>query len=184
VRAIRRLIRDRAIDLVQLGGLVNPHAAIAARQEDIPVVWRILDTRPPMALRRIMMPLVLRLSDVVMTTGRAVAEVHPGAAGLGERVRPFYPPVDPDVFSAEDGDRDSARAELGFAPEDVVLVSVGNLNPAEGPRGSHSRRCAPPADHAAYQAPDCRRLSPRRTGPTRRASTALQASSALTSART
>jgi glycosyltransferase involved in cell wall biosynthesis len=132
VRAIRRLIRDRAIDLVQLGGLVNPHAAIAARQEDIPVVWRILDTRPPMALRRIMMPLVLRLSDVVMTTGRAVAEVHPGAAGLGERVRPFYPPVDPDVFSAEDGDRDSARAELGFAPEDVVLVSVGNLNPQKG----------------------------------------------------
>jgi glycosyltransferase involved in cell wall biosynthesis len=132
VSAIRRLIRDRAIDVVQIGGLVNPHAAIAARREDTPVVWQILDTRPPMALRRVMMPLVLRLSDVVMTTGRAVADVHPGAAGLGERLRPFYPPVEPEVFSAEYGDRSAARAEFGFGREDLVLVSVGNLNPQKG----------------------------------------------------
>jgi len=132
VGAIRRLIRDRAIDVVQLGGLVNPHAAIAARQDDTPVVWQILDTRPPMVLRRVMMPLVLRLADMVMTTGRAVADVHPGAAGLGERLAPFYPPVDPEAFSAERGDRDTARAEFGFAPEDLVLVTVGNLNPQKG----------------------------------------------------
>jgi glycosyltransferase involved in cell wall biosynthesis len=132
VGAIRRLIRERAIDIVQPGGLVNPHAAIAARQEDTPVVWQILDTRPPMALRRLMMPLVLRLSDVVMTTGRAVADAHPGATGLGERLWPFYPPVEPEVFSAEHGDRGAARAEFGFAREDLVLVSVGNLNPQKG----------------------------------------------------
>jgi glycosyltransferase involved in cell wall biosynthesis len=69
---------------------------------------------------------------MVMTTGRAVAEVHPGAAGLGERLASFYPPVDPKVFSLEHADRDAARAELGFAPEDLVLVSVGNLNPQKG----------------------------------------------------
>jgi glycosyltransferase involved in cell wall biosynthesis len=132
VRAIRGLIRELSIDVVQVGGLVNPHAAIAARQEGTPVVWELLDTRPPMALRRVLMPLVLRLSDIVMTTGRAVAHVHPGAAALGERLRPFYPPVDPEVFSAATGDRDTARAELGFAPEDLVLVSVGNLNPQKG----------------------------------------------------
>jgi hypothetical protein len=95
VGAIRRLIRDRAVDVVQIGGLLNPHAAIAARQEDTPIVWQILDTRSPMVLRRVMMPLVLRVSDMVMTTGRAVADVHPGAAGLGERLRRFYPPVEP-----------------------------------------------------------------------------------------
>jgi glycosyltransferase involved in cell wall biosynthesis len=145
VAAIRRLIRDRAIDVVQLGGLVNPHAAIAARQEGTPVVWQILDTRPPMALRRVMMPLVLRLSDIVMTTGRAVAEVHPGAAGLGERLMPFYPPVEPEFFSAEHGDRDTARAEVGFAPQDLVLVSVGNLNPQKG--HEHLLRAAALARH-------------------------------------
>jgi glycosyltransferase involved in cell wall biosynthesis len=132
VGAIRRQIRHRAIDVVQLGGLVNPHAAIAARQENTPVVWQILDTRTPMALRRLMMPLVLRLSDMVMTTGRAVADVHPGAAALGERIRPFYPPVEPDVFSPAHGDRGTARAQFGFAPDDVVLVGVGNLNPQKG----------------------------------------------------
>jgi glycosyltransferase involved in cell wall biosynthesis len=132
VGAIRRLIGEKAIDVVQLGGLVNPHAAIAARLEDTPVVWQILDTRTPMALRRVMMPLVRLLSDMVMTTGRAVADVHPGAAGLGERLRPFYPPVESEFFSAQHGDRDSARAQFGFAPEDLVLVSVGNLNPQKG----------------------------------------------------
>jgi glycosyltransferase involved in cell wall biosynthesis len=132
VGAIRRLIGEKEIDVVQLGGLVNPHAAIAARLEDRPVVWQILDTRPPMALRRVMMPLVRRLSDMVMTTGRAVADVHPGAAHLGERLRPFYPPVQPEIFSAEHRDRDSARAQFGFASEDLVLVSVGNLNPQKG----------------------------------------------------
>jgi glycosyltransferase involved in cell wall biosynthesis len=132
VGAIRRLIRDRAVDVVQIGGLLNPHAAIAARQEDTPIVWQILDTRSPMVLRRVMMPLVLRVADMVMTTGRAVADVHPGAAGLGERLGWFYPPVEPEVFSAEHGDRDTARAELGFAPEDLVLVGVGNLNPQKG----------------------------------------------------
>jgi len=132
VSAIRRLIRERGIDVVQLGGLVNPHAAIAARQEHTAIVWQLLDTRAPMTLRRIMMPLVLRLSDMVMTTGRAVADVHPGAARLGERLEPFYPPVEPEIFSAAHADRDTAREQLGFAPDDVVLVSIGNLNPQKG----------------------------------------------------
>jgi glycosyltransferase involved in cell wall biosynthesis len=132
VRAIRRLIRERGFDIVQIGGLVNPHGAFAARRENVPVVWQILDTRPPMALRRVMMPLVLRLADVVMTTGRAVADVHPGAAGLGERLRPFYPPVEPEVFAPASVDRETARAEFGFGSDDLVLVSVGNLNPQKG----------------------------------------------------
>jgi glycosyltransferase involved in cell wall biosynthesis len=132
VGSLRCLIRSRGQHVVQIGGLVNPHAAIAARLEGVPVVWQILDTRPPMALRRVMMPLVLRLSDVVMTTGRAVADAHPGAARLGERLQPFYPPVDPDVFSTVHANRYAARLQFGFAEEDVVLVSVGNLNPQKG----------------------------------------------------
>jgi hypothetical protein len=183
VVAIRRLIRDRAIDVVQVGGLVNPHAAIAARQEHTPVVWQILDARPPMALRWVMMPLVLRLADMVMTTGRAVADVHPGAAGLGERLVPFYPPVEPEVFSPEHGDRDTARAEFGFAPEDPVLVTVGTSIRRRGT----STCCAP---LRAPGAPDRRSRSSspvrltRRTAHTSRASTASRASSGSTSAAT
>jgi glycosyltransferase involved in cell wall biosynthesis len=132
VAALRRLIRSRHIDVVQIGGLVNPHGAIAARLEGVPVVWQILDTRPPMAFRRVMMPLVLRLSDVVMTTGRAVATMHPGADSIGDRLRPFFPPVEQEHFSRQGSDRGAARAAFGFSPGDTVLVSVGNVNPQKG----------------------------------------------------
>jgi glycosyltransferase involved in cell wall biosynthesis len=132
ILGIRKVIRARNIDLVQVGGLVNPHAAIAARLEKVAVVWQILDTRPPMALRRVMMPLVLRFSDVVMTTGRTVAKLHPGAERLGDRLRVFFPPVDPDAFHRVKISRSAARERFGFMPDDYVLGTVGNLNPQKG----------------------------------------------------
>lgn len=132
IRAMREIIREQKIDIVQLGGLVNPHGAIAGRREHAAVVWQLLDTRPPMAVRRLLMPLVVRLSDVVMTTGQAVARVHPGAAGLGERLLPFFPPVDPPTFDAGAIDREAARASFGFDREDLVVGTVGNLNPMKG----------------------------------------------------
>jgi glycosyltransferase involved in cell wall biosynthesis len=132
VRAIRTVVRERNIDIVKMNGLVNPHGAIAARLEGVPVVWQLVDTRPPMILRRAMMPLVTRLADVVMTTGRAVARVHPGAEALGERLHVYFPPVDQVSFDPSVVDRGAARLEFGFAPEDCVLGSVGNLNPQKG----------------------------------------------------
>jgi glycosyltransferase involved in cell wall biosynthesis len=132
IRAIREIIRERVIDIVQLGGLVNPHGAIAGRLENAAVVWQLLDTRPPMAVRRLLMPLVVRLSDAVMTTGQAVARVHPGAAGLGERLLPFFPPVDPTAFDVGAIDREAARTSFGFDPDDLVVGTVGNLNPMKG----------------------------------------------------
>ncbi len=132
VRAIRRLIRERGIDVVQVNGLINPQGAIAARLEGVPVVWQLLDTRPPMALRRLMMPLVTRLANVVMSTGQAVAHAHPGAESLGERLLIYFPPSDPEAFDPGSVDRDAARAHLGFATDDVVLGTIGNLNPQKG----------------------------------------------------
>ena len=132
IRTIRTIVKDRGIDVVQVSGLVNPHAALAARLEGVPVVWQLLDTRPPMAVRRALFPLVVTLADVVMTTGRAVAEVHPGVAGLGERLRIFFPPVDPEYFDPALVDRQEARQAYGFDPADVVLGTVGNLNPQKG----------------------------------------------------
>ena len=93
VGEIRRLIREGDIDLVQIHGLVNPHGAIAARLEGVPVVWQILDTRPPMVLRRLLMPLVARLAQSVMFDGDALTAVHPGAAALSARSFVSYPPV-------------------------------------------------------------------------------------------
>jgi glycosyltransferase involved in cell wall biosynthesis len=132
VQAIRSVISERRIDLVQASGLVNIHAAAAARLEGAPLVWQLIDTRAPMALRRLIMPLVVRWADVVMTTGEAVAREHPGSERLGERLRVFYMPVDADLFVPEHLDRGRARAEFGFEVGDHVLGTVGNLNPQKG----------------------------------------------------
>jgi glycosyltransferase involved in cell wall biosynthesis len=132
IRAMRALIRARAIDIVQVGGLVNPHGAIAGRLEDTAVIWQLLDTRPPMPVRRLFMPVVGRLSDVVMTTGQEVARVHPGADALGERLLSFFPPVDPEAFAFRSVDRQAGRANFGFAPDDLVIGTVGNINPQKG----------------------------------------------------
>jgi glycosyltransferase involved in cell wall biosynthesis len=132
VMALRRLIRERSIDVVQVGGLVNPHAAIAARLEGAGVVWQLLDTRAPMVLRRLLMPWVLTLADVVMTTGVGVARVHPGAADLGSRLVPFYPPVDTSVFSPDPGRRAAARDELRIPSGAPLVGTVANLTPQKG----------------------------------------------------
>lgn len=134
VTAIRRLIRSENIDVVLINGLVNPHAAFAARLEKVPVVWQLLDTFAPMVLRRAMMPLVLRLSGAIMTTGMAVAEVHPGALSFGERLISFYPIVDSERFRPDLNQRAAARHELGLHDSDFVIGNIGNINPMKGHR--------------------------------------------------
>jgi glycosyltransferase involved in cell wall biosynthesis len=133
VGAIRRLLRERSIDVVMVNGLVNPHAAIAARREGIPIVWLLLDTHSPAYARTLMRPVVLRLADVVLSTGRSVAHDHLGDAQLGERLVLFFPPVDVDVAFAPDPERRlAARAELGLAEDAVVVGNVANLTPMKG----------------------------------------------------
>lgn len=132
VRAIRREIRRHRIDLVQVSGLVNVHGAAAARLEGLPVVWQVIDTRAPMLLRRAFAPVVQGLADVVMSTGAAVARVHPGLRRFGDRLYVFFMPVDSAVFDPAAVDSAGARTSFGFASKDCVVGTVGNLNPQKG----------------------------------------------------
>jgi glycosyltransferase involved in cell wall biosynthesis len=132
VRAIRNLIRERNIDLVQVDGLVNPHGAIAARLEDVPVVWVLLDTRPPILLRRAMMPLVTRLADSVMFDGHGLIAAHPAGAALLNRSFVYYPQVDVTAYFPGCADQGRVRAELGIPPAGPVVGTVANINPQKG----------------------------------------------------
>jgi glycosyltransferase involved in cell wall biosynthesis len=132
VQALRRLIRERRIDVVQVTGLVNPHGAVAARLEGVGLVWQILDTRAPAWLRWLMMPWVLVLADIVMTTGMGVARVHPGAINLGKRLVPFYPPVDTSIFRPDPRRRRAARDELGVSSASSLIGTVANITPQKG----------------------------------------------------
>jgi glycosyltransferase involved in cell wall biosynthesis len=129
INRIRELIRVRSIHLVQVSGLVNPHAAIAARLEGVPVVWQILDTRAPVALRLAMMPFVYTLADTVMSTGMAVANQHPGLPRLSDRLVLYTPPVDISRFRPDNYRRTVSRVRLRIPDDAVAIGTLGNLNP-------------------------------------------------------
>lgn len=128
----RALLRDRRIDVVLIAGLYTVQTAIAARLERIPVIWQILDTFAPQAVRHIFMPAVTRLADVVMTTGMVVAREHPGAADLADRLVPYFPPVDTTRYRPDTDRRAAAQSALGIPEGATVIGTVGNLNRMKG----------------------------------------------------
>lgn len=130
IASLVRIYKQERAEVVQLNGLMNPHAAIAARIAGVPVVWQILDTRTPMRLRHVMKPILTSLSTVVMPVGHEVARVHPGVKTFGERMVMFYPPVDTDKFLPDQPS--TLRTELGIAAGDPVVGVVGNVNPQKG----------------------------------------------------
>lgn len=132
IAEIRQIIRQSAIDVVVVNGLMNPHAAIAARREGVPVVWQILDSVPPAFVRRIMRPLLNRYASIVMCTGAKVARDHLGNGNARMPVVLFYPPVDLRRFDTQPLTRATARAELGFGESDVVIGNIANVNPMKG----------------------------------------------------
>jgi len=132
VSDIRRCIRDHGIDVVQVGGLVNPHAALAARREGVPVVWQLLDTRAPRPVAWAAMLWVRALATVVMPTGRRVLSAFPGWRRLASRVVPFVPPVDTDAFRPQPQLCAEVRREWGIPDGAPVVGSVANINPQKG----------------------------------------------------
>ena len=132
ILAIRRLLRKRSIDLVVIGGLVNPHAAIAARLEGVPVAWQITDSRLPHALRVAFMSVVKRWSDSIMYNGESLIDLHGGKTDLRCPWFVYYPPVDTERFRASGDARQRCLARFGIPLDAMVIGTVANLNPQKG----------------------------------------------------
>jgi len=132
VRALRTLIRERDIDLVLVGGLVNPHGALAARREKAAVVWQVVDTRTPLPLRAAMMPVVGRLADAVMFGAEGLVRLHPGATRLRVPTVVSRPAVDTERFVPSTERRAVARQQLGITADAPVVGTVANVNPQKG----------------------------------------------------
>jgi glycosyltransferase involved in cell wall biosynthesis len=129
---IRRVIRERGIDLVLLAGHVNVQGAIAARLERVPVVWQVLDTRTPAFVDEFTLHASRSLADAVMTTGHSLAARHRGRLGTRQQIFPFYPPVDCSEFKPLAGQRDEVRRGWDVAADAFVLGTVANINPQKG----------------------------------------------------
>lgn len=132
IQRIRAVIREHRIDIVQINGLMNPHGAIAARLEKKKVAWQLIDTHSPRLLMYMTMPFVVALSHGVMVTGRKTAKAHPLVRHLDGRLFYFYPPVDIESFTFDPAVRSHARKSLGLADKDLVVGTVGTINPQKG----------------------------------------------------
>jgi glycosyltransferase involved in cell wall biosynthesis len=132
VGRIRRLIRMRRIDLVVVGGLVNPHAAVAAHLERVPVVWQVLDMSTPAPLWGLLRPLVRRLAHALMFDGQALLDHYVGSAAGFPPSFVFYPPVDTERFRPSGEFRRRSREALGVPGDAPVVGMVANLNPEKG----------------------------------------------------
>lgn len=126
VSVIENLIREQQPDVVQICGLMSLHGGVAAKRQDVPIVWQILGTFAPPPLRQVLSRYVQGAADVVMTTGKKIAQIHTGITKLGDRVIPFYPPVDTERFRPDMEQRLRARAELGVPEGSILIGTVGN----------------------------------------------------------
>jgi glycosyltransferase involved in cell wall biosynthesis len=129
VREIEGAIERTGATLVSIGGLVNPHAAFAARKRGAAIVWQIVDAGSPVPLRRAAMRLVRRYADAVLFDGEALIAAHGGRESLDMPAFVYFPPVDTERFAPSPEQRASLRDELGI-PHDAPLVgTVSHLTP-------------------------------------------------------
>lgn len=132
VMEIRRVIRRTGANVVLVNGTGNPHGALAARAEGVPVVWQLLDTYPPLVGLAAVMPMIRKLSTVIMSTGLTTAAMHPGAIEFEGPLVTFGPCVPVDRFVARPDVARAARRELGISDGEFVVGNVANINRMKG----------------------------------------------------
>jgi glycosyltransferase involved in cell wall biosynthesis len=132
VKRLREIIREDHIQIVHTNGLMHLQAAVAARLEDVPLVWHLNDTLTPPVVSSFCTGLVRRWADGIAIAAEAVGRhCFPKDIGLAERTHVLYAPVDTREFvPGTDGSR--VRAELGIPPHAPVVGAVANLAPIKG----------------------------------------------------
>ena len=132
VRALVEAIDRTGADVVIVSGIINPHAAFAARKRGAGIVWQIVDSRTPALLRRVAMVLVRRFADAVLFDGEALIDLHGGLERLRVPSYVYYPPVDTTCFVPSAERRARIRKDLGI-PDDAPLVgTVSVFSPMKG----------------------------------------------------
>ena len=132
VRRLGSLVRNRSVDVVIAQGLVNPHAALAARRAGAAVAWRVIDSRTPPVIRRAGMAMVRRYADAVMFNGRALETLYAGSRPLAVESIVYTPVVDLQLHRADAEHRAAMRERSGVPADALFVGTVANLNPMKG----------------------------------------------------
>lgn len=128
IKLIEEIIVTENPHIVQICGLLNIQAAIAAKRLNKKIVWQLLSTFSPQPLRFIYGRLVKKWANVIMSTGKIVARKHNLSKYILKKVVCFYPPVDTAFFYPSNERRKKARAYFGIHDDALIIGTVGNRN--------------------------------------------------------
>jgi len=131
--ALRKLIAKEKIDVIHVNGYLGWHAALAARNTGVPLVYHVMGTMYPHWLIKWTRILWASSSQRIIATADMVAEYYLGNHKGNALI--MYDPVDVDAFSPErfaSLPREELKERLGVSRDGKLIVSVGNVNPAKG----------------------------------------------------
>ncbi len=131
---IRRLIRERKIDLVHSNTGSVLSGALAAKTAGVPHIWHVREIiSQSEAVRYTLIWMVVNLSDRIVAISDAVAEhiveAYPSRKDQIEVIRGSG--IDTKLFSPN-ADGASVRKEWGVSDEDFVVGVVGKIHPIKG----------------------------------------------------
>jgi glycosyltransferase involved in cell wall biosynthesis len=133
---IRRLIKSKSIDIVDIDGIANTLPAMAARLSRVPILWYFNDPYLPAPVRRLILPWVTRLSARVVVQGECFKSSQTSLyPRLRDKTVVLYPGVDLDRFNPDRVDasvREGLRQQWGIPPDCTLVGTIGNLNQVKG----------------------------------------------------
>jgi len=131
--SLRRLIREKRIQLVHFNELMDFMAGIAARSCGIPCVCHVRAHRLSNPYRWALLRMLKSTVDAIVVPSRYTAEwIKAEDAVLGERVRLIDDYAWDVNESQPDANGDVFRRELGLAPGQILVTLVSKLTPSKG----------------------------------------------------
>jgi glycosyltransferase involved in cell wall biosynthesis len=123
---IARLVRHSNIELIQAVGAHHPHGLVIAALTRRPLVWQLHSNILWPWLRPVVGKVVGLSSASIMTNGKGIARAfNLDTVGEGQPTI-FYAAMEPADFSPSKEKRQTARQELGYSANHVVIGTVGN----------------------------------------------------------
>jgi len=135
VLRIRKTIRARRIDLVDVDGVLNVPPALTAWLCRVPVLWCYNDHLPG-AVKLVLLPLVARLATRIVVQGECLRQARTASHPLLQQKAAVLHTgadttvFDPDRYGAEA--RRHVRKQWHIPPAGPLIGIIGNLNPFKG----------------------------------------------------
>lgn len=132
---IRKIIKSKQIDLVDVDGVLNVPPALAAWWCGVPALWYYND--PLLGpIERVLLPLVARLATAMVVQSDQLRQTRTASYPLlREKTKVLCPGTDTTVFDPDryGADVRSRMRQQWRIPTDSPLIGVvGNLNPFKG----------------------------------------------------